>query len=159
MPVRVRLLILETDQPLSPINSSRGGYGNLFQQLFSSVGSDLDPAIDVHVTPCYVVGNNDSSSEEDGSLPDISTLNNYDGVVITGSKYDAHGDNPWILRLIKWIQGPPSIQNRHDNTNTAKHQMHGEPTPTSVSPASASDTRSSPAPSALEYPPARVAGS
>lgn len=77
----------------------------MFENLFSRVGSALSPPIDTQVTPCYVVGNNDPSLEEDGRLPEVSELGGYDGVLITGSKYDAHGDNLWILKLMEWIQG------------------------------------------------------
>jgi hypothetical protein len=105
MSTSIRLLILETDTPLPPIHSERGGYAAIFQELLRKVGGELSPPIDVHVTPCYVVGNNDPSSPEDGALPDISECATYNGVLITGSKYDAHGNNPWILKLVQWIQG------------------------------------------------------
>ncbi|RPB14003.1 GMP synthase [Morchella conica CCBAS932] len=100
----VRILVLETDYPLAPIHSTRGSYGEIFGKLFSKVGSELDPPIDVETVPCYVVGHEDSTSKETGELPDIKEVEEYDGILITGSKYDAHGDDPWIHRLIEWIR-------------------------------------------------------
>jgi hypothetical protein len=32
-------------------------------------------------------------------------MEKYDGLLITGSVYDAHGDNPWILELLSLLKG------------------------------------------------------
>ena len=37
--------------------------------------------------------------------PPFEEFEDYQGVLITGSMYDAHADNPWILKLIALMKG------------------------------------------------------
>ncbi|CAG8999314.1 MAG: Carbamoyl-phosphate synthase small chain [Candidatus Celerinatantimonas neptuna] len=37
-----------------------------------------------------------------GQLPDISS--SFDGYIITGSRYNSYDNDPWILKLLEWIQ-------------------------------------------------------
>lgn len=38
-------------------------------------------------------------------MPTVDEFEGFDCVLITGSKYDAHGDNPWILQLLDLLRG------------------------------------------------------
>jgi GMP synthase-like glutamine amidotransferase len=60
-----------------------GGYGHLLVDLLSdgSESWDIIPVLD------------------DALIPPLHDLDRYHGFVISGSKSDAHGDDPWILRL------------------------------------------------------------
>jgi GMP synthase-like glutamine amidotransferase len=42
---------------------------------------------------------------EGGQIPSIDDLDDIHAILLTGSKYDAHGDDEWILKLVRWIQG------------------------------------------------------
>jgi GMP synthase-like glutamine amidotransferase len=91
-PVSLHILILETD--VLPANS--GNPTTAFQELFARVGREQTRKIAVETSSVYVV---------EGKLPPIDDVRKYDGILITGSKHDAHGDDKWILNLIKWLQG------------------------------------------------------
>ncbi|XP_010268443.1 PREDICTED: gamma-glutamyl peptidase 5-like [Nelumbo nucifera] len=64
-----------------------GGYFNVFVDAFGEEGEvwDLFRVVD-------------------GEFPDMDQLQNYSGFVISGSPYDAHGNDPWVLRLCFLIQ-------------------------------------------------------
>lgn len=139
----VKILVLETDiQPL--VGSDKGDIGKAFQELFSRVGKMRTPLLPVSVTSHYVVGNmSDSDAPYGGELPTIDALLEYHGILITGSKYCAHGDAPWILNLMTWLKGalPPVKPAAVQRVN--RQQRHGLHTRISASQASASGTKSS----------------
>lgn len=64
-----------------------GGLAGLFEQLLS------DPGETWHIFRVI-----------DGEFPSDKELHNYEGFVITGSRYDAHSSEPWVLQLCKLIQ-------------------------------------------------------
>ncbi|RPA75908.1 GMP synthase [Ascobolus immersus RN42] len=95
---QVKLLVLETDVTLEPVQDSHGSYADLFEKTFKRVAKEQDPPIDIKVHSIYIVG------EHHCNLPSEDELQNYNAVLITGSKYDAHGDDKWILELQAWIR-------------------------------------------------------
>ena len=40
----------------------------------------------------------------DSEFPCEETLDDYHGFIITGSRHDAHGSEPWVLKLLDLIQ-------------------------------------------------------
>ncbi|KAJ0749515.1 putative glutamine amidotransferase [Helianthus annuus] len=48
----------------------------------------------------------------DGEFPDMNELENYDGFVVSGSPYDAYGDDNWILELCHLLQTLYSMQKK-----------------------------------------------
>ncbi|KAI5070925.1 hypothetical protein GOP47_0013176 [Adiantum capillus-veneris] len=64
-----------------------GGLAGLFEQLLS----DLEETWHIF----RVV---------DGEFPSDENVRNYEGFVITGSRYDAHSNEPWVLQLCKLVQ-------------------------------------------------------
>ncbi|KAI3811361.1 hypothetical protein L1987_21082 [Smallanthus sonchifolius] len=48
----------------------------------------------------------------DGEFPDMNELQGYDGFVVSGSPYDAYGDDNWILELCFLLQTLDSMQKK-----------------------------------------------
>lgn len=64
-----------------------GGYFNVFLEAFGEEGERWDLFRVV-----------------DGEFPDMDELHKYHGFVISGSPYDAYGNDLWILRLCHLLQ-------------------------------------------------------
>ncbi|KAI5795667.1 class I glutamine amidotransferase-like protein [Geopyxis carbonaria] len=99
------ILLLETDTLPVPDRSDHDRPSSAFHKLLTRCGTTQNPPISVSLTPCYVVGpDSDPSVESHPELPDISSLDKYTGVLITGSKHDAHDNAPWIRALLAWLR-------------------------------------------------------
>ncbi|XP_010268451.1 PREDICTED: gamma-glutamyl peptidase 3-like [Nelumbo nucifera] len=72
-----------------------GGYFNVFVNAFGEEGDEWD-----------------SFRVVDGEFPDMEELHQYHGFVITGSPFDAHGNDPWVLRLCFLIQTLEAMQKK-----------------------------------------------
>lgn len=106
-PRAIRLLVLEAEEPHPEIQDRRGRYHDMFHELFSNAGARENPPIKVKSDARYIV-------EEENPLPTMEEMREkYDGVVISGSNYDAHGNNEWILKLVSWLQGKKSSGSVH----------------------------------------------
>lgn len=89
----LHICILETDTPAKG-ESKHDSYGRIFEELFQSAGKNLKPQSEIRVSSAYVV---------EGEYP--KDLGEIDGIVITGSKYDAHDEETqWILDLVTWLK-------------------------------------------------------
>ncbi|KAL3427508.1 glutamine amidotransferase-like protein C13C5.04-like protein 3 [Phlyctema vagabunda] len=97
-PDRVRMLVLETDQTFESTSVRKGTFGEIFHDLFSTAGKNHDPPLEIETVMKFVV------EPEGGEIPDPDDVGGLDAVLLTGSKYDAHGDDEWILKLIDWIR-------------------------------------------------------
>ncbi|KAI4381075.1 hypothetical protein MLD38_007189 [Melastoma candidum] len=64
-----------------------GGYFNVFVAAFGEEGESWDLFRVV-----------------DGEFPEMDELDNYDGFVVSGSPYDAYGNDHWILKLCFLLQ-------------------------------------------------------
>ncbi|XP_071697023.1 gamma-glutamyl peptidase 3-like [Rutidosis leptorrhynchoides] len=73
-----------------------GGYFNVFVAAF---GEEEEEMWDMY----RVV---------DGEFPDKNELQNYDGFVVSGSPYDAYGDDEWVLELCFLLQIIDSMQKK-----------------------------------------------
>ena len=75
----------------------RGGFGHIFNDLFQQAGDAHDPPLGIETNMHYVVEDGDNP----GHVPTIDEIpNDVRAIVISGSMYDAHGNNPWILKLV-----------------------------------------------------------
>jgi len=97
-PDRIRVLVLETDQTFESTSERKGTFGDIFHSLFSKAGQDHEPPLKLETVMKFVV------EPEGGKIPDVADVGEIDAVLITGSKYDAHGDDEWILKLVQWIR-------------------------------------------------------
>ncbi|CAK9171387.1 unnamed protein product [Ilex paraguariensis] len=82
---RYALLLAARDSDY--VNNMYGGYFNVFVAAFGEEGERWDLFRVV-----------------EGEFPDMNELQNYDGFVISGSPYDAYGDEYWILKLCFLLQ-------------------------------------------------------
>ncbi|RDW64473.1 type 1 glutamine amidotransferase [Aspergillus mulundensis] len=101
----IRLLVLETDKPHPDTYSERGSFGRIIHEHFSAAGAAHHPPLGVETDQVFVV------SEQGGRVPKVSELDSFDGLLITGSVYDAHANNEWILQLLDllrtlWLMRP-----------------------------------------------------
>lgn len=64
-----------------------GGYGEMFVHLLSDPGETWDIFAVI-----------------EGKFPSDEELDSYDGFVVTGSRHDAHGSEPWIEKLCEILQ-------------------------------------------------------
>ena len=91
------------------------------------------PPLGVETGQIFVV------TEKGGRMPSYRDFEGFDGLLITGSMYDAHGNNQWILDLLHLLEGK----------SDARHcvnawQNYGPRNPTSTSRVCVSATSSSP---------------
>lgn len=94
----VRVFVLETDTPHPHTQTEKGSFGEILHRHFSRAGSKHHPPLGVETEQVFVV------TEEGGRMPKVEEFENYDGLLITGSMYDAHGDNPWIHELLDLLK-------------------------------------------------------
>ncbi|KAL4860747.1 hypothetical protein BDV12DRAFT_181159 [Aspergillus spectabilis] len=101
----IRLMVLETDTPHPDTYSERGSFGQIVHEHFAQAGRAHHPSLGVETDQVFVV------SEQGGRIPTVQDFDGFDGLLITGSVYDAHADNEWILQLLDllktlWIHRP-----------------------------------------------------
>ncbi|KAJ5113786.1 hypothetical protein N7456_002320 [Penicillium angulare] len=101
----VRLMVLETDKPHPETYSGGRNFGRIVHEHFSKAGGAHHPPLGVETDQVFVV------SDYGGRVPTVKEFDYFDGLLITGSVYDAHGNNPWILDLLEllkelWIKRP-----------------------------------------------------
>ncbi|KAL2809378.1 class I glutamine amidotransferase-like protein [Aspergillus granulosus] len=101
----IRIMVLETDMPHPDTYSERGSFGRILHEHFAKAGRAHHPPLGVEIDQVFVV------SEQGGRIPTEDEFEGFDGLLITGSVYDAHGDNEWILALLYllrtlWVNRP-----------------------------------------------------
>lgn len=95
----VKVFVLETDQPHPNTQAERGSFGQILHHHFCKAGADHHPPLGVETEQVFVV------TEEGGRMPRVDEFDLYDGLLITGSMYDAYGDDAWILELLDLLKG------------------------------------------------------
>ncbi|KAB5540256.1 class I glutamine amidotransferase-like protein, partial [Coniochaeta sp. 2T2.1] len=93
----VRMMVLETDQPHPETQATRGSHSDILHHHFAKAGEKHDPPLRVETERTFVV-------TEKGHIPTLGEFDDFHAVLITGSMYDAHGDNQWILDLMDLIR-------------------------------------------------------
>lgn len=94
----VRLMVLETDEPHPDTKSDQGGFGEILHRHFAKAGEEHHPPLGIETDQIFVV------TEEGGRVPKAGEFDGFDGLLVTGSMYDAHGDNPWINGLLELLR-------------------------------------------------------
>lgn len=110
----VRMLVLETDQGDSQTQENRGTFAQRFDEVFKNAGDAHDPPLGIHTIMRFIV------EEEGGKVPTMDEIDEMGihCILITGSMYDANGDNEWISKLVKLLQGS-FLQ--HNNRHTSAY--------------------------------------
>ncbi|MCJ1229540.1 hypothetical protein MMC12_006207 [Toensbergia leucococca] len=89
-----RIAVLECDTPLAHTRAKYGSYGGVFISLLQA-GAEASkiPSQDLKISTWDVV------NEE--KYPE---LENIDAILITGSRFNAFDDTPWLLRLVEYVK-------------------------------------------------------
>lgn len=96
---KVRIIVLETDEAHPDTHEEKGSFGEILHGHFQHAGAEHTPALAVDTEIRFVV------EDKGGTVPRFEEFEGYQGVLITGSMYDAHSDTPWILKLIDVMKG------------------------------------------------------
>lgn len=97
----IKMLVLETDATHPETQQRRGGFGQVFKQLFEQAGDAHDPPLGVETDMHFVVEDGDNP----GHVPTIEEIpTDVRAIIISGSMYDAHGNDPWILKLMELLK-------------------------------------------------------
>jgi hypothetical protein len=98
-PEKIRMLVLETDTPHPDTKKEQGGFGEVLGELFKQAGDDHDPPLGIETVMQYVI------EDDGGRIPKAEEIgDDIRAILITGSMYNAHGDTPWVLKLIELIK-------------------------------------------------------
>jgi GMP synthase-like glutamine amidotransferase len=99
----VRMLVFETDEPHPKTKEAKGGFGEIFDSLFKEAGDEHQPPLGIETDMHYIV--NDPENGHHGHVPHFSEIDSsITAILITGSMYDAHGDDPWINELLDLLK-------------------------------------------------------
>lgn len=131
----IRMMVLETDKPHKETESRRGNFGAILHKHFTDAGAAHDPPLGIETDRRFVV------TEQGGKMPKFEDFEGCKAVLITGSMYDAHGENPWILELLELLESesPSDSTFRADSDS---RQNSGNTIRKCTFPASVSDTNS-----------------
>ena len=100
---KIKILVLETDEPHPETRDRKGSFGEIFHTLFNEAGDAHSPPLRVETHMRYVV--DDPEKGNHGSVPHFSEIDtSISAIIITGSMYDAHGDIPWVLKLLELLK-------------------------------------------------------
>ncbi|KYK54363.1 hypothetical protein DCS_06321 [Drechmeria coniospora] len=92
-----RLAVLECDTPVPAVEQDRGTYGEVFRQLLAKglvdVGQEWREGAQLSLSKWDVV-----TAQE---FPDADEV---DGILLSGSKHCAFGDNAWIRGLVEFVR-------------------------------------------------------
>ncbi|CAK1357704.1 putative glutamine amidotransferase-like protein [Cercospora beticola] len=94
----VKMLVLETDEPDPRTVEEKGGFGEIGDRFFTKAGDNHDPPLGIETDTHFVV--EDPENGHHGHVPLASEIpSDIHAILITGSMYDAHGNDPWIQKL------------------------------------------------------------
>lgn len=96
---RVRLLVLETDEPHPDTQDEHGSFSDILDNLFRSAGRSHDPPLEIDIDDRFVV------EPKGGKVPTLDDFDGVSAVLLTGSMFDAHGDDEWIVKLMDLLRG------------------------------------------------------
>ena len=92
----VHILVLETDEPHPETQDCKGSFGQILHELFNEAGAAHSPPLSVTTSMHYVV--DDPANDQHGHVPQPDEIPpSTTAILITGSVYDAHGSDPWVL--------------------------------------------------------------
>lgn len=96
---RLRILVLETDKTHPDTQNRRGSFGDVFDDLFREAADDHDPPLHIDVDMRFVV------EPKGGKIPRLEDFDGVSAVLLTGSTFDAHGEDEWIMKLMALLKG------------------------------------------------------
>ncbi|PYH47172.1 Aldedh-domain-containing protein [Aspergillus saccharolyticus JOP 1030-1] len=98
----LRVAVLECDTPVDPILAKYGTYGDIFERHLTEGLQKLSTPVKLQLTKINVV------------LPfaDYPQPEDFDVVLLTGSKHDSYKDEPWILTLVRFVQDCYTVHNK-----------------------------------------------
>ncbi|KAH9878913.1 hypothetical protein J1614_002348 [Plenodomus biglobosus] len=105
-PDKIRMLVLETDETHPDTQKEKGSFGVVLNELLKKAGDSHTPSLGIETAMQYVV------EPEGGVIPKIEEIGDeIHAILITGSCWDAHGDDEWIRKLMDlirdvWIKRP-----------------------------------------------------
>jgi hypothetical protein len=98
-PEKIRMLVLETDETHPDTQKEHGSFGEVLDTLFKKAGDDHEPALGIETVIQYIV------EDDGGKIPKFEEIgDDIHAILITGSMYDAHGNDEWIIKLMKLIE-------------------------------------------------------
>ncbi|RYP86368.1 hypothetical protein DL769_000752 [Monosporascus sp. CRB-8-3] len=98
-PGSVRMLVLETDEAHPDTQEEIGSYGAIMKELFREAGEEHDPKLGIETVMHFV------SEPDGGRVPEPEDIgDDVHAILITGSRYDAYGDDEWVLKLMDLIR-------------------------------------------------------
>ncbi|KAF1952800.1 class I glutamine amidotransferase-like protein [Byssothecium circinans] len=98
-PDKVRMLVLETDEPHPDTQREKGSFGEVLADLLKRAGDEHDPSLGIETVMQYVV------EPDGGKIPKPEEItDDIHAILITGSVYDAHGEDPWVHKLMDFIK-------------------------------------------------------
>lgn len=98
-PDKVRMLVLETDDAHPDTQKEKGGLGEVLGELFKKAGDEHDPPLGIETVIQYII------EDQGGKVPEPKDIgDDIHAILITGSVYDAHSDEKWILKLMDFVK-------------------------------------------------------
>ena len=98
-PDKVRMLVLETDETHLDTQEEMGSFGVVLNELLRKAGEEHTPSLGIETVMQYVV------EPEGGAVPKPEEIgDDIHAILITGSCWDAHGDDAWIHKLMGFIR-------------------------------------------------------
>ncbi|KAF2747842.1 class I glutamine amidotransferase-like protein [Sporormia fimetaria CBS 119925] len=99
MKTPLRIAILECDTPLTKTREKYGGYGGVFKDLLSR-------AADALTIPDMISSNKglEFSVYDVVNKQEYPDLESIDAVLLSGSKYNSFDNDPWIVKLVEFVE-------------------------------------------------------
>ncbi|EPY49677.1 amidotransferase [Schizosaccharomyces cryophilus OY26] len=94
--MKYRLAIFNADLPMAPVRHNYGDYADMFKNMFTRAAACYDSSIDFCFSTYNVYKEDIYPSEEE--------LRELDAIAITGSKFCAGDDIPWIKKLTEFMK-------------------------------------------------------
>ncbi|KAK5958813.1 hypothetical protein OHC33_000656 [Knufia fluminis] len=99
----VHILVLETDEPHPETADRKGDFSDIFHDLFTKAGAEHKPPLKITTSDHYIV--DDPDNKHYGHVPAASEIpESCHAILITGSMYDAHGDDKWVHQLLDLLK-------------------------------------------------------
>lgn len=92
-------MVLETDEPDKDTFKERGSFAEILHHHFATAGRNHSPPLGIETDQRFVV------TERGGRVPRYDEFDDVHSILITGSVFDAHGNNEWILELLQLLRG------------------------------------------------------
>ncbi|KAF2682329.1 hypothetical protein K458DRAFT_444043 [Lentithecium fluviatile CBS 122367] len=98
-PEKVRMLVLETDEPHPDTQAKRDSFGEVLHDLLKRAGDEHDPTLGEETVMQYVVERNG------GKIPQTEEItDDIHAILATESVYNAHSDEAWIHKIMDFIK-------------------------------------------------------